>query len=79
MLNEKLATKANQNPVNYDEHKLKDWVRQYRRFRKELSKNPKALMQANELLENASALMVTTTAPPSPAGNEASDDSDSGL
>lgn len=102
MLNEKLVTKASQNPVNYDENKLKDWVRQYRRFRKgmhpmlhndnivryrkilkncflaELSKNPKALTQANELLENASALMVTT-APPSPAADEQPSDSDSGL
>ncbi|OXA64697.1 Ankyrin repeat domain-containing protein 6 [Folsomia candida] len=78
MLNEKLVAKTSQNPINYDENKLKDWVRQYRRFRKELSKNPKALIQANELLENASALMVTTTSPPSPAADEESD-SDSGL
>ncbi|XP_035707684.1 ankyrin repeat domain-containing protein 6 isoform X2 [Folsomia candida] len=78
MLNEKLVAKTSQNPINYDQNKLKDWVRQYRRFRKELSKNPKALMQANELLENASALMVPTSSPPSPAADEESD-SDSGL
>ena len=34
MLNEKLTVKESQSQINYDETKLKDWVRQYRRFRK---------------------------------------------
>lgn len=43
----------------------------------ELSKNPKALIQANELLERASTLMVTR--PASPCAVEEDSDSDSGL
>jgi hypothetical protein len=34
MLNEKLTLKQSQSQLNYDETKLKDWVKQYRRFRK---------------------------------------------
>ncbi|ODM88292.1 Ankyrin repeat domain-containing protein 6 [Orchesella cincta] len=76
MLNEKL-TQRESYQKNSCETQLKDWVKQYRRFRKELSKNPKALIQANELLERASTLMVTR--PTSPCVEEEESDSDSGL
>lgn len=62
------------NPLSYQQttnNKMVIFV-----FHLELSKNPKALVQANELLERASTLMVTR--PTSPCAEEESD-SDSGL